>query len=155
MQFRKIFFLSGKWILRWKAVGMAATLGDGIAVLVTEIFGVALVSVSHEGWLSSCIACVLSHVWLFDGILVTHQASLSMGFLRQVYWSGLPFPTPGNLPDPRIEPTFPLSPLLQADSLPLNQGRPWLSRLTNNCESPTPYQQMPFMLKLGQIWYLY
>ena len=35
---------------------------------------------------------------------VTHQTSLSMGFARQEYWSGLPFPSPGNLPDPGIEP---------------------------------------------------
>ena len=38
-----------------------------------------------------------------------------MGFSRQKYWSGLPFPSPGNLPDPRMEP---LSPTLQTDSLP-------------------------------------
>ena len=38
-----------------------------------------------------------------------------MGFSRQEYWSGLPFPPPGDLPDPGIEPT---SPALQADSLP-------------------------------------
>ena len=35
---------------------------------------------------------------------VTHQAPLSVGFLRQKYWSGLPFPSPGDLPDPGIEP---------------------------------------------------
>ena len=38
-----------------------------------------------------------------------------MGFSRQEYWSGLPFPSPGDLPDPGIEPG---SPALQADSLP-------------------------------------
>ena len=43
------------------------------------------------------------------------QAPLSMGFSRQGYWSDLPFPSPGNLPDPGIEPR---SPALQADSLP-------------------------------------
>ena len=43
-----------------------------------------------------------------------HQAPPSMGFSRQEYCSGLPFPSPGNLPDPRIEPR---SPALQADSL--------------------------------------
>ena len=43
------------------------------------------------------------------------QAPLSMGFSRQEYWSGLPFPSPGDLPDPGIEP---MSPSLQADSLP-------------------------------------
>ena len=43
---------------------------------------------------------------------VTHQAPLSMGFSRQGYWSGLPFPPPGNLPDPGIEPVSPASPSL-------------------------------------------
>ena len=38
---------------------------------------------------------------------VAHQAPLSMGFSRQDYWSGLPFPSPGDLPDPGIEPTSP------------------------------------------------
>ena len=46
---------------------------------------------------------------------VDHQASLSMGFSRQEYWSGLPFPFPGDLPDPVIEP---VSSALWADSLP-------------------------------------
>ena len=45
---------------------------------------------------------------------VTYQAPPSMGFSRQEYWSGLPFPSPGNLPDPGIEPG---SPALQAVSL--------------------------------------
>ena len=48
---------------------------------------------------------------------VAHQPPLSMGFSRQGYWSGLPCPPPGDLPDPRIEP---MSPELQADSLPLS-----------------------------------
>ena len=38
---------------------------------------------------------------------VTHQAPLSVGFPRQEYWGGLPFPTPGDIPDPGIEPVFP------------------------------------------------
>ena len=41
-----------------------------------------------------------------------------MGFSRQENWSGLPFPPPGDLPDPGIEPVPPVSPILQADSLP-------------------------------------
>jgi len=36
-----------------------------------------------------------------------HQASLSVGFPRQEYWNGLPFPSPGDLPDPRILPASP------------------------------------------------
>ena len=46
---------------------------------------------------------------------VAHQAPLSMGFSRQEYWSGLPFPSPGDLPDPGVKTR---SPVLQADSLP-------------------------------------
>ena len=45
------------------------------------------------------------------------QAPLSMGFSRQEHWSGLPCPTPGDLPDPGIEPAVPA---LAADSLPLS-----------------------------------
>ena len=45
--------------------------------------------------------------------IVAHQAPLSMGFSRQAYWSGLPFPSPGDLPYPGIKPG---SPTLQADS---------------------------------------
>ena len=69
---------------------------------------------------SICLALVvvvwsLSHVWLFaTPWTVARQAPLSMGFSRQEYWSGLPFPSPGDLPDPGIEPA---SPALQADSL--------------------------------------
>ena len=55
---------------------------------------------------------------------VARQAPLSMGFSRQEYWSGLPFPSPGDLPNPGIEP---VSPAWQVDSLPLtHQGRPFL-----------------------------
>ena len=46
---------------------------------------------------------------------VAHQAPPSMEFSRQEYWSGVPFPSPGDLPDPGIEPG---SPALQADALP-------------------------------------
>ena len=45
---------------------------------------------------------------------IAHQAPLSMGFFRQECWSGLPFPSPGDLPDPGIEPW---SLALQADAL--------------------------------------
>ena len=54
--------------------------------------------------------------WTVVALLVP----LSMGFSRQKYWSGLPFPPPGDLPDPGIEPRSPVSPALQADSLPLS-----------------------------------
>ena len=66
--------------------------------------------------------CVLSHVQLFaTPWTVAQKAPLSMGFSRQEYWSGFPFPTPEDLPNPGIEPVSPVSPALhwQADSLPL------------------------------------
>ena len=53
------------------------------------------------------------HVWLFVmPWSVARQASLSMGFSRQEYWSGLPFPPLAHLPNPGIEPTSPVSPAL-------------------------------------------
>ena len=55
----------------------------------------------------------LSHAQLFaTPRTAAHQAPLSMRFSRQEYWSGLPFPSPGDLPNPRIELQ---SPALQAD----------------------------------------
>ena len=72
--------------------------------------------------------CILSHfscVRLFaTPWTVTHQAPLSMGFSRQEYWSGLPCPPPGDLPDPGIKL---MSPASKVDSLPLShQGSPHL-----------------------------
>ena len=62
---------------------------------------------------------LLSHVQLFlIPWTVARQASLSMGFSRQEYWSGLPFPS-GDLSDPGIEPSSPVFLALLADSLPL------------------------------------
>ena len=49
---------------------------------------------------------------------VAQQAPLSMEFSRQEYWTGLPFPPSGDLPNPEIESRSPVSPALQADSLP-------------------------------------
>ena len=61
------------------------------------------------------VVCVksFSSVLLFATLwTIAHQAPLSMGFSGQEYWSGLPFPPPGDLPDPGIEPESPLSPAL-------------------------------------------
>ena len=58
---------------------------------------------------------LLSHVQLFaTPWTVAYQAPRSMGFSRQEYWSGLPFPSPRDLPNPGIEPG---SPTLQTDAL--------------------------------------
>ena len=54
-----------------------------------------------------------SHGQLFATLwTVSHQAPLTMGFSRQGHWSGLPYPPPGDLPNPRIEPTSLTSPAL-------------------------------------------
>ena len=59
-------------------------------------------------------------LWTID-----FQAPLSIGFFRQENWNGLPFPPPEDLPDPGTEPAFPVSPALQADSLPAEPlGKP-------------------------------
>ena len=69
---------------------------------------------------------LLSRVQLFATLwTVACQAPLSMEFFRHDYWSGLPFPSPGDLPTPGTEPKSPVSPALQVDSLPLShQGSP-------------------------------
>ena len=73
---------------------------------------------------------------LFSGVqlfatpwTIAPQAPLSMGFSRQDYWSVLLCPSPGDLPDPGVEPVSPVTPALQADSLPLSHwGSPPLVR---------------------------
>ena len=55
---------------------------------------------------------VMSNSLRPPGLYVACQASLSKGFSRQEYWSGLPCPLPGDLPDPGIKPTSPASPAL-------------------------------------------
>ena len=69
---------------------------------------------------------------------VAHQAPPSMGFSRQEYWSGLPFPSPGNLPDPGIEPR---SPTLQADTLTCaSPGKPLNTRIQSLRKPPIETQ---------------
>ena len=74
-----------------------------------------------------------------------YQAPPSMGFSRQEYWSGLPFPSPGNLPDPGIEPRFPT---LQTDALP--------SELPGKSEVYTLYDLNPviFTEAYFMVWYV-
>ena len=66
-----------------------------------------------------CVVCVRACAYpcsvMSDSatpLTVAPQASLSMGFARQEYWSGLLFPSPGDLPGPGIEPVYPASPAL-------------------------------------------
>ena len=68
---------------------------------------------------------------------VAHQALLSMGFYRQEYWSGLPFPSPEDLPDPGIEPR---SFTLEADSL-LSEPTGEALQVTTNIYYPTEFRR--------------
>ena len=71
-----------------------------------------------------CMSCSLISNSLWPWWTTAHQAPLSLEFSRQEYWSSLPFPSPGYLPNPEIEPR---SPTLQADSLPSEPpGKPTL-----------------------------
>ena len=72
-----------------------------------------------------------------------YQAPLSLEFSRQEYWSGLTLPSPGDLPDPGIEPE---SPALQADSLPSEPPRFRLSIFSKN----TPW----LMLCISQLYHV-
>ena len=86
-----------------------------------------LYHLSHQGSLQWCVVVVVGGLvakscpTLATPWTVACQAPLFMGFSRQEYWSGLPFPSPGDLPDPGIEPR---SPALQADSLPTELPAP-------------------------------
>ena len=78
----------------------------------------------------------LSRVWLFvTPWTVAHQAPPSMGFPKQEYWNGLPFPSPGDLPHPGIEPGFPT---LQAYALTSEPpGKPIIG-LVLRCNTKKP-----------------
>ena len=70
-----------------------------------------------------------SHVWLFEAPwTAAHQAPLSIGFPRQEYWSGLPFPSPGNLHDPGIKPTSHVSPTLAGEFFTNTSSANWEAR---------------------------
>ena len=78
----------------------------------TQILGIHVWSREGRAPLKKvvCVCCSFSTPWT-----EVHQDPLSTGFSRQGYWSGLPFPSPGDLLNPGIKPG---SPTLQADSLP-------------------------------------
>ena len=97
-----------------------ADVGNGLVDTVAE-------GEARTNWENSIDVYTLTHsqshsgVWLFETPWTAAcQAPLSMGFPKQKYWSGLPFPSPGDVPNPGIKPE---SPALQADSLPFEPPR--------------------------------
>ena len=100
-----------QWLQNWKRSVFISITEKGNAKECSNYRTIALISHTSKVKVKS-----LSHVWLFATLwTVAYQAYLSMGFSRQEYWSGLPFPSPGDLPDPGTEPR---SPTLRADTLP-------------------------------------
>ena len=88
---------------------------------------------SRADWETLCLS-LPSHQSLSLANYVARQAPPSMGFSRQEYWSGLPFPPPGDLPDPGIEPR---SPTLQVDSLqsePPGKPHQWLVKINSRID---------------------
>ena len=84
---------------------------------------------------------------------VAYQAPLSMAFFREEYWSGLPFPSPGDLPNPGIEPG---SPAMQADALPSEPHAKYLKRgrRASGTARPTghcPYINHHYIFDLGRL----
>ena len=79
-----------------------------------------IVSETIDKGLHACMLSCFSHVLLFmTPGTVACEAPLSKEFSRQEYWSLLPYPPPGDLPNPEIEPKAPATPALQANSLQL------------------------------------
>ena len=110
-------------------------------------------------WVRDCclLAYVLSHfirVWLFaTPWTIAHQAPLPMEFSRQEYWSGLPFPPSGDLPDPVMEPASFMSPALPGEFFTCSATweillSPW--RAYSNCQQETGRDWLLFLL----IWSL-
>ena len=124
-------------------------------------------SKSFKFWFSSLYVCALSCVWLFaTPWTVAHQASLSVEFSRQEYWSGLLFPPPGHLPNPGVEPTSLACPALAGGfftteprwsfcyftSLSSSSSPPSSHLLIWTCLLPVPVPTCPLMLcDLGQL----
>ena len=103
----------------------------------------------EDPWLQSALACMKVLVAQYCPVLrnsrtVAHEAPLSMEFSRQEYWSGKPFPSPGDLSCSGIK--F-RSPALQAASLPSEPpGRPWLGSDTS---LPSVSHLMSALLKIS------
>ena len=73
--------------------------------VIFPLSGSALLGMVAISYMHACMLSCFSHVQLCATLwTVARQAPLSVGFSRQEYWSGLPYPPPGDLPTPEIEP---------------------------------------------------
>ena len=96
----------------------------------------------------ACLSCsVVSNS--MTPLIVAHQAPLSVEFPRQEYWSGLPFPSPEDLPNPGIEPMSPMSLALQVDSLPTEpSGKPTVNNASVNIYDQLCVNILPLLLDM-------
>ena len=121
----------------WVITGQTCCLARGRVFRIDlKSFGTHSLQILHDRLIISpalpniwmCVLCSVVSDSSVTPWTVAHQAPLSVGFSRREYWSGLPFPPPGDLPNPGTEPRSPVSPALQTDSLPLShQESPYLS----------------------------
>ena len=96
----------------WGSRAMSVKVSPGAGTLGRKAPPMTPSLISAWG-LDACVLSRFSRIWLCMTLwTVAHQASLFMGFPRQEYWSGLPCPPPGNLPNPGIKPTSLMSPAL-------------------------------------------
>ena len=113
------------------------------AYAVNKILKYASQSKATDYWVLKCML-VLSHTQLFaTPWTIALESPLSMGFPRQEYWSGLPFPPLGDLPNPAIKPVSPVSPALQVDSLhPEPSGRCIVKAVTDQIRRRRLYRAL-------------
>ena len=86
--------------------------------------------------------CILTRSVVSDSVTpqtAVLQAPLLMGFFRQEYWSGLPFPSPSDLPDPGIKPASPVSPALKQNSLSTEPSGIWNMDITPGGAGARPW----------------
>ena len=103
-----------------RGAGRAQSIPEKIKLFLC-LFSVSCVIFQKEFSFLPCVLSRCSHVQLFLTLWsIAHQAPLAMGFSKQEYWSGLPFPSPGDLPDPGIEALSSVPPALAGQSLPLS-----------------------------------
>ena len=130
-------------------LGTLALLRKSISICFLDLVSSSSHACGGGGDVQS-LSCIQRFV---TGWTIACQAPLSVGFPRQEYWSGLPFPSPGHLPDPGIEP---VSIAWQADSLPLHHlGGPFSFLVELNMQtyylkmnSSLPYGSVPVIVHL-------
>ena len=115
-------------------------------------------------WVSEWVKLLSCVLFFATSWTLTYQAPLTMQFSRQGYWSGLPFPSPGDLPNPGIEP---VCPALQADALPseppgqVSEYKTRLKKLTRcgdlklTCSYKLHVSKIPSWNYRQHFWYLF